>query len=139
MLVEHPRSVVIIAMQGDAITVVRQPRPGSGGPTVELPAGCLEPGEDALSCAKRELSEECSLGAARWRSIGSFWAAPAYSTEYVEVFEASELFGVRGQPDPDEQLTSGTLPISELPGGLSDATSIAAFGLWLACRDGPSR
>ncbi|MGI8572946.1 MAG: NUDIX hydrolase [Solirubrobacteraceae bacterium] len=139
MLVEHPRSVVIVAVAYGTIVVVEQHRPGSNGPTVELPAGCMEEGEDGLACAKRELAEECSLGAARWRSLGSFWAAPAYSTEYVEVFEACELFTSRGVPDPDEELTAGTLPLSELPGALSDATSLAAFALWIAqVRDGAS-
>jgi ADP-ribose pyrophosphatase len=132
VLVEHPRSVVIVALQDGTVVVVHQHRPGAGGSTVELPAGCIEDGEDGLACAKRELAEECSLGAAQWRSLGSFWAAPAYSTEYVEVFEARELHASSGVPDPDEELTAGTLPLSELPGGLSDATSIAAFALWIA-------
>ncbi len=132
VLVEHPRSVVIVALEDGEIAVVQQERPGARAATVELPAGCLEEGEDGLACARRELAEECSLGAREWRSLGAFWAAPAYSTEYVEVFEATELFAASGVPDPDEDLTAVSLPLSELPGALSDATSIAAFALWTA-------
>ncbi|MDQ6841585.1 MAG: NUDIX hydrolase [Actinomycetota bacterium] len=130
-MIEHPPSVVIVAVVEGGLVVVEQPRPGANGLTVELPAGCIEDGEDGLACAARELAEECSLGAARWRSLGTFWAAPAYSTERVEVFEARELQTSPGVPDPDEQLTVRTLSLSELPGALSDATSIAAFALWV--------
>ncbi len=131
-MIAHPPSVVIVAVVEGGLVVVEQPRPGANGVTVELPAGCIEDGEDGLACATRELAEECSLGAARWRALGAFWAAPAYSTERVEVFEARELQTSPGVPDPDEQLTVRTLPLSELPGALSDATSIAAFALWVA-------
>ena len=134
-MIEHPPSVVIVAVVEGGLVVVEQPRPGANAVTVELPAGCIEDGEDGLACATRELAEECSLGAARWRTLGAFWAAPAYSTERVEVFEARELQTSPGVPDPDEQLTVRTLPLSELPGALSDATSIAAFALW-AAQDG---
>ncbi len=132
VLVEHPPSVVIVAIEGNDVVVVMQPRDGAGAVTVELPAGCIEPGESALDCAVRELAEECSLGAARWRSLGSFWAAPGYSTERVEAFEARELSAAAGVPDADEQLTAGRLALAELPSALSDATSIAGFALWRA-------
>src|SRR5579859_6379580 len=102
MLIRHPASVAILALEGDAAVVVVQTRPGAPERTVELPAGCLEPGETELEAAVRELREECSLAAARWRSLGGFWAAPAYSTEWVTVFEAVELRPEPGQLDADE-------------------------------------
>ncbi|HUO74671.1 MAG TPA: NUDIX hydrolase [Solirubrobacteraceae bacterium] len=132
MLIEHPESVTIVAFDGPDAVVVIQPRPGTADPTVELPAGCLEPGEDAAQAAARELREECSLAAVQWRLLGTFWAAPAYSTELVHVFEARGLTASAGRPDPDEHITVGRRPLSELPGALSDATSIAAFALWAA-------
>ncbi len=135
MLVTHPPSVAIVAIDGESLVVVRQTRPGAPEPTVELPAGCLEPGEAALQAAIRELREECSLGAAHWRAIGAFWAAPAYSTERVTVFEARELRAVAGRPDPDEQIEVEHRELAELPAALSEATSIAAYALWLGQRD----
>jgi 8-oxo-dGTP pyrophosphatase MutT (NUDIX family) len=41
--------------------------------------------------AARELAEECGLAAHEWHELGTFWCAPAYSTELVHVFEAHGL------------------------------------------------
>lgn len=133
MLIEHPESVAIVALDGsERVAVVTQTRPGAAGRTLELPAGCLERGEGSRDAAVRELREECSLAADRWRELGAFWAAPAYSTERVHVFEARELAASPGRPDPDEDITVGWRSAAELPGALSDGTSIAAFALWQA-------
>jgi ADP-ribose pyrophosphatase len=130
-LIRHPESVSIVALNDDSLVVVVQRRAGAQQPTVELPAGCLEPGESAAQAAARELREECSLTAAAWRSLGRFWAAPAYSTELVHVFEATDLTFAEGQPDADEEIEVGSRLISDLPADLSDATSIAAWSLWV--------
>jgi len=134
MLIRHPASVAILALEGDAAVVVVQTRPGAPERTVELPAGCLEPGETELEAAVRELREECSLAAARWRSLGGFWAAPAYSTEWVTVFEAVELRPEPGQLDADEDIVVQRRALGDLPRALSDATSLAALALWLTAR-----
>jgi ADP-ribose pyrophosphatase len=128
--------VVILAVEDGSVVVVRQPRAGAGGDTVELPAGCLEPGEDARAAAARELREECSLAAAEWRWLGEFWAAPDYSTEWVTAFEATGLRAQPGSPAPDEEITVARLSLDALPGALSDAVSVAAFGLWVVSRQG---
>jgi ADP-ribose pyrophosphatase len=133
-LIRHPESVSIVALRDDSLVVVVQRRAGTQEPTVELPAGCLEPGESAAQAAARELREECSLAAGAWRALGRFWAAPAYSTELVHVFEATDLAFAEGQPDEDEEIEVGSRLISDLPADLSDATSIAAWSLWLNSR-----
>ncbi len=129
-LIHYPESVVVLAVEHEAVAVVTQPRPGAPQDTVELPAGCLEAGERPLDAAVRELREECSLAAGSWRELGSFWAVPAYSTERVHVFEARRLSSSPGRPGPDEEITVGRRAIDELPGALSDAISIAAYALW---------
>lgn len=131
-LVEHPESVTIVAVEGDEIILVRQTRPGANGKTLELPAGCLEPGESPEQAAARELEEECGLAAGSWRELGAFWAAPEYSTELVHVFEASGLVSV-GSPglDEDEDVVVDRLPLKGVMSELSDAGSLAALALWL--------
>ena len=131
-LIEHPESVAIVAVEGDLLLCVRQARPGAGGVTLELPSGKLEQGETAAAAAVRELAEECEMQAARWRGLGSFWAAPGYSTEFVHVFEACDLSTAAGASlDPDEDLEVERLPLAGAMGKLSDAVSVAALALWL--------
>src|ERR1700740_2771194 len=103
MLVRHPESIAIVALEAESVLVVRQSRAGAPERTVELPAGCIERGESALEAAERELREECGRSATHWRKLGEFWAAPAYSTERVYVLEARELAPAPGAvPNPDE-------------------------------------
>lgn len=131
-LVEHPPSVTVVAVENDEIVLVRQTRPGAEGTTLELPAGCLEDGETPQEAAARELEEECGLAAGSWRELGSFWAAPEYSTELVHVFEATGLVEV-GSPglDADEDVAAERLPLRGVIEQISDASSLAALTLWL--------
>jgi ADP-ribose pyrophosphatase len=130
-LVEHPPSVVIIAVEGDALVCVRQTRPGSGGSTLELPSGKIDPGETPAAAAVRELAEECGLAADEWREVGRFWAAPAYSTEFVHVWEARDLHAADpAELDDDEDIEVERRPLATRFDGLADAASIAALALW---------
>lgn len=132
-LIQHPESVTIVAIAGDEIVLVRQTRPGANGTTLELPAGCLENGETPEQAAARELAEECGLAAGTWRALGSFWAAPEYSTERVHAFEATGLLAV-GSPglDADEDVVVERLPLKGVIEQLSDAGSLGALALWLS-------
>ena len=132
-VLEKPDSVIVVAVDGSEIVVVRQSRAGASEVTVELPAGSIETGESPEETAARELLEECGLAAGAWRPLGSFWAAPDYATEYVHAFEATELAQV-GAATPmqgEEDLEVDRLPLRGVMGELSDANSLAALALWL--------
>ena len=63
-VVIHPGSVVILAIDDDEnIVMIRNRRWQVGQRLLELPAGTLEPGEDPLLCAGRELQEETGFRA----------------------------------------------------------------------------
>jgi ADP-ribose pyrophosphatase len=132
-VLEKPDSVIVVAVDGSQIVVVRQTRAGANGVTLELPAGSLDPGETPEETAARELQEECGLAAGAWRKLGSFWAAPDYATEYVHAFEATQLVQVGpASPQQDEEdLEVDRLPLRGVIGELSDANSLAALALWL--------
>lgn len=130
-LVEHPPSVAIVAVDGDELVLVRQTRPGASERTLELPSGKIEPGEAPLEAAARELAEECGLAAASYCEVGSFWAVPAYSTEYVHVFEATGLTSVPPVAmDDDEDLEVERVAAEGAVERVSDAVSVAALALW---------
>lgn len=125
MLVNHPQSVSIVAVDGDELVLVRQSRPGTAELLVEVPAGKIEPGEAPRAAAERELAEECGLGAESWRELGGFFAAAAYSTEYVHAFCAQTLREV-GTPE----LEVLRRPLAAALREINDATSLATIALW---------
>ena len=130
-LIRHPESVTIVPVDGDEIVLVNQTRRGAGKRILELPAGAMEPGENPAEAARRELAEECGLAAASLRELGSFWAVPAYSTEFVHVFEATELTAVTSPHlDADEDIEVERAVAKEAEGLVSDAVSLAALALW---------
>jgi ADP-ribose pyrophosphatase len=130
-LIHHPDSVVIVPVDGDELVLVRQLRPGANGHTLELPSGKIDPGESPAEAAARELAEECGLAAREWRELGCFWAAPAYSTEYVHVWEARALHpSDPAEFDEDEDVEVERFPASGELKAVSDASSIAALALW---------
>ena len=132
-IVEHPGSVIILPLdeQGNII-FVRQYRHAAGLDLLELPAGVLNEGENAETCARRELREETGLAAGQLEYMGGFYLAPGYSTEFMHVYLATAL-----QPDPleadsDEFLTVETIPLAEAlemagQSEMPDAKTLAAF------------
>ena len=66
--VKHPGAVVVIPVLPDGRLVFeRQFRYPVGRAFLELPAGKIDPGEDILRCAQRELQEETGHVTEDWR------------------------------------------------------------------------
>lgn len=130
-VVHHPGGVCAFAIDDDSmVTLVRQFRYPFGKPVLELPAGKLEPGEDPLAAAERELGEETGAQAAAWESLGVLYASPGISTEMIHLFLATGLRFGEAHPDPNEFLDIVRMPLTELldlidSGEIHDAKTIA--------------
>jgi len=114
-VVEHGGAVVVAAVdQDDYVYLVRQYRHAIGEWLLELPAGCLEPGEKPLLAAQRELREEVGLEAHDWRPLGAFFSSPGFASEELHAFLARDLTGVPQDPDEDEDLIVVRYPLAKL-------------------------
>ena len=129
-----PDWVNVIACTVDRkMILVRQYRHGVADVTLEIPSGIIEPGEEALEAAQRELTEETGYTAATWQSLGTVHPNPAYQMNRCYSFLASDCIQSAQQDlDPGEDIA---IELSSLPevaelirGGFIDhALCIAAF------------
>jgi ADP-ribose pyrophosphatase len=114
-VVDHPGAVVIAAVDDEGfVYLVRQYRHPIGRYLLELPAGGIEPGEEPLAAAKRELREEVGLEAREWTALGSFFSSPGFVNERLHAFVARGLAPARGHPDDDEDITVVRYPLEGL-------------------------
>ena len=136
-IVAHPGAVAIVPVRpnGDVL-LVRQYRHAVRSDLWEIPAGKLEPGEDPLACAQRELREETGYKAADWTRLCTFYTSPGFSNERITLFHAAGLEQVES-PNGNEIAERLALPIAEIEGRIlssqiTDAKTILAIAWLLA-------
>lgn len=114
-VVEHPGGVSILPVDAEGnCYLVRQFRYPFGRMLLEIPAGKLEKGEEPLSCAVRELSEETGFEADELIDFGCCYTSPGFSTEVLHVYLALGLHAGRSHPDQDEYLNVEKIPLKTL-------------------------
>jgi ADP-ribose pyrophosphatase len=80
---------------------------------IELPAGKIDPGEDPLDTAKRELREECGYVASEWRHLATLHPCIGYADERIELYLARALTPAPGGLDDGEFLEVLQVPVEE--------------------------
>ena len=132
-VVEHPGGVTILAIDENGfVFCVRQYRYAMSEHLLELPAGKLEPGENPLECAKRELSEETGISAGAFVALGKIYPSPGYCQETIYIYMASDLQYGEAHPDENELLDVEKIHINELhrcalDNTITDAKTIVAI------------
>ncbi len=114
-IVHHRGSVGIIALQDEKkVVMIRQFRYPAGMNLLEIPAGTLEPNEEPLECAKRELIEETGYQAKSFQPLGEIYLAPGYCTEKIHLFFATNLEKIGQSTEVDEKISVELLHFDEV-------------------------
>jgi len=113
--IRHPGAVVILPLLPDGrVLLERQFRYPNDRVFIEFPAGKIDPGEEALATAKRELEEETGYTAREWNFVCTIHNAIAYSDEHLDIFLARDLTQGQARLDEGEFLELFTATIPEL-------------------------
>jgi len=143
-VIRHSGSIVVLPFDDSGKTprvlLERQYRYAAGRRMWELPAGRVDPGENHLAAAKRELLEETGYRASRWQRALFFYVSPGFLDESMTVYLARGLRKGVAQPEEDERIAVRFFPLRQavrmaMTGKIIDAKSIASL-LWLATKLG---
>lgn len=138
--IRHPGAVVILPLFDDnSVLLERQFRYPLNRVFIEFPAGKIDPDEDALATAKRELQEETGYTASDWTFVCTIHNAIAYSDEYLHIFVARGLQSGIAKLDDGEFLETFRAPMDDVlawvrKGEITDVkTVVGAFWLDKIC------
>jgi ADP-ribose pyrophosphatase len=132
-IIEHSDCIAVVVLDDkDNVVLVRQYRRAANKTLLEIPAGCVEPGEALEDCVKRELQEEIGYLPGKITRLGGFYAAPGYCTEFMHVFLVSELKESRLVAEDTDEIEVVRVPLSKIPGliekgEICDAKSVAGL------------
>ncbi len=132
-VVTHPGSVVVLPVLPDGrVVLIRQYRHSVGQYLWELVAGRIEPGENPLAAARRELLEETGYVARRFKKLFDVFPTPGFVDERMLVFVATGLRAGPARPEADERIQTKLFSRAELEtmmkrGLLRDAKSVASL------------
>lgn len=125
VLEEHEWVHAVALNRAGEMLLVRQYRYPVEAYTWELPGGWVNPGEEPLAAAQRELAEETGAIAGQWQPLASPFANPARQTNRVHGFLATAAAIVRPpQPDASEALTCAFFP----PAAVREMIRDGSFG-----------
>ena len=132
----HGGAAGMVALDADgAVLLERQWRHPCRRAFWEIPAGKLDPNEDELDCARRELIEECGVEASRWTRLGMLNNAIGYSNERIVVYLAEDLRWGEQKLDEGEHLEVYRVRLEEAldmcaDGRITDVKTIVGL-FWL--------
>jgi ADP-ribose diphosphatase len=113
--VEMPDYVVVVPVHDQGVVVLRTYKHGPGGTGIQLPAGYIETGEDALTSAKRELLEETGYSSGEWSCLGDFTNDGNRGSGTGHFFLARNVFKVADPVDDEmEESIVETMPMDAL-------------------------
>ena len=139
-VVEHSDCVAIVAVDADDnVLLVRQFRKPVEKELLEIPAGCIEPGEEPVATVRREMREETGFMPRSIKRMGGFYSTPGFCTEYLHLYLATDLVPERLYASDTESIELVRVSLSQVAelinsGSICDAKSIAGLLLYLSSK-----
>jgi ADP-ribose pyrophosphatase len=114
-VVQHDGGAVVVALfENRDVLLIRQFRYPLQQEIFELPAGKLNPGEDPLECARRELEEETGWRASSLEKLTALWTTPGFCSEVLHIYLATGLEpGTLALEEGEESITVLRVPLDE--------------------------
>ncbi len=136
-LLNTPDWINVVALtEDDRFIMVRQHRLGTDEFTLETPAGLINPGEEPLAAARRELKEETGYTAGHIIPLKRLSANPAILNNYIHFFLATDCRKTDVQDlDPAEDIDVELIDRANIPamiedGSINHTIIVAAFNLY---------
>jgi ADP-ribose pyrophosphatase len=139
-VVVHSDCVAMVAVDAeDNVLLVKQFRKPVEKELLEIPAGCIEPGEYPETAVRRELTEEIGFLPRKVDRLGGFYSTPGYCTEYLYVYLVTDLIPERRYAEDTKSIEVVSVPLNQVAGliesgDICDAKSIAGLLIFLALR-----
>jgi len=139
-IVEHSDAVAIVAIDSDGnVLLVKQFRKPVERKLLEIPAGCIEEGEEADTTVRRELQEETGYRPQNIERLGGFYSTPGFCTEYMHLYLATELVADKRHAEDTDDIELVHVPLQRIAelidsGAICDAKSIAGLLLYMSTK-----
>lgn len=106
--------MVVALLDAEHAVLVEEYCGGTDDYQLSLPKGLVEPGEDVLVAANRELKEEAGFGAERLELIAELSLSPGYMSQKIQVVLARDLYEERLPGDEPEPLRVDKVNLHDL-------------------------
>ncbi|MDG1581193.1 ADP compounds hydrolase NudE [Pseudomonas sp. GOM6] len=108
-------AVMVVAMlDAEHAVLVEEYCAGTDDYQISLPKGLVEPGEDVLLAANRELKEEAGFGAERLELLAELSLSPGYMSQKIQVVLARDLYEERLPGDEPEPMRVDKVSLREI-------------------------
>ena len=131
LVLESVDWINVVALTDEGLSImVDQYRFGIGARTLETPGGMVDPGEDPLTAAKRELLEETGYGGGKWRHLGAVEPNPAIHPHLCHHFLADGVRRIQApEPGPGEAIGLEFLSFTGIRAAMADGRLRHALAL----------
>lgn len=134
-IVKHPGAAAVVAIHNGKLIVVEQFRKAIGKIQIEIPAGKLDPNEEPMKAAARELEEETGFRAVELSLIHSCYTSPGFADELLHIYYTDQVEQGMQSLDEDEDVIVKEISLEEAEtllanGQISDVKTIVAIYAW---------